>query len=151
MKTRTIHPPLPTIRSPLAADLTYYGGIWNYQTHPISNNFNKPQNRNINTVRLQKGSPFLTGISNPVSYNPSVPILYLSKNVCLLKDFKDLYPLWSIRILHKCKLFFYSSQIPSELNYRIGSFLRDIVSHYFTTHQVSTGHLLFRKAPKNPT
>lgn len=150
MKTRTIDPPLPTIRSPLIADTSYYDGYWNRQTHSISNNFNKSQSRKIITVRLQKSSPMHTRCINSFSYYLRVPILYLSKRVRLLKVIKNNYP-WSIRILHKSISFFYSSQTPNKLNCRIDSFLRDMVSHYLLMHPVSTGHLLFRKAPKNPT
>lgn len=151
MKTSTIHPPSTTICSLLAADTSFFDGSSNRQTFSFSHNLNKLQTRNLNTVRLPKGLPLLTRIINSVSYNHSVPILFFNKFVCPLRDFKDPCSLWSIRILHKSRFFFNSSQTPNELNCCIGSFLRNIVSHYLTMYQVSTGHLLFRKAPKNPT
>lgn len=150
MKTSIIHPPLPTIRSQLAADIIFYYDFWIQQICFISNNFNKLQSRNINTVRLQKSLSLLIRRTNSFSYNHSVPILCLSKHVFLLQDIKNPY-LWFIRILHKSRIFFYSSQTAHRLNNSIGSFLRDIVSHYFKKLEVSTAYLLFRKAPKNPT
>lgn len=150
MKTSTIHPPLPTIRSPLAADIIFYYDFWIQQICFISNNFNKLQSRNINTVRLQKSLSLLIRCTNSFSYNHSVPILCLSKHVLLLQDIKNPY-LWFIRILHKSRIFFYSSQTAHRLKNSIGSFSRDIVSHYFKKLEISTAYLLFRKAPKNPT
>jgi|SRR5690606_23052504 len=150
MKTSTIHPPLPTIRSPLAADRSCYDGSWNRQTHSISNNFNKSQSRKINTVRLQKRLPLLTRPTNSFSYHHSVPILCFSKYILLLKDIRNPY-FWFISVPHKNRLFFYSSQTTYKLKKSIGSFLRDIISHYYKTPQVSAEYLLFQKAPKNPT
>lgn len=150
MKTSTIHPPLPIIRSRRAADTSCYDGSWNRQTHSISNNFNKLPSRKINTVGLRKSLPLLTRRATSFSYNHSVPILCHSKYVLLLKDLRNSY-LWFISVLHKSMFFFYSSQTAYKLKNSIGSFLRDIISHYFKILQVSTGYLLFQKAPKNPT
>src|SRR5690606_23111056 len=150
MKTSTIHPPLPTIRSPLAADTSYYNGFWIQQIRCISNNYNKLPSRKINTVKLQKSLPLLTRLTNSFCYNHSVPILCFSKYILLLKDIRNPY-FWFISVLHKNTGNFYSSQTAYKLKKSIGSFLRDIISHYYKTPQVSTGYLLFQKAPKNPT